>query len=144
MEDDEHGLVGQMRNYMIERIGKTGEIYGVASGLDHRLDAFMLATHAYMIQHSMFHKREADFGIEEVEGLALKYVEPGWRSKMKIKTVANPTVSIEGGVITRNYGNWTNGEPPEVEWPGARKFLSTSKFKHTRRATPGKSIKRKF
>ena len=146
MEDEEGRLVGQMRNYIVERIGKTGEIYGSSAGEDHRLDAFMLAIHAFMVNNSIFHKRDADFIAEEVADSPAMKVIPGFRSNLENKNIT-PQISNLNGMTVRNYGNWTGpGEPPESEWKESPrlKLIRQPGFKHSKRSKSKFKPKRKW
>jgi len=147
MEDDDNRLVGQMRNYIVERIGKTGEIYGSSAGEDHRLDAFMLGIHAFMVNHSIFHKKEAEFAIDEVNDGIMAKIAPGWRSDLESKQNLQPTISKVGDMTVRNYGNWSGpGEPPETEWEDSPrlKLFKSPKFKHKRRSKTNYKPNRKM
>ena len=147
MEDEDGRLVGQMRNYIVERIGKTGEIYGSSAGEDHRLDAFMLAIHAFMVHNSIFHKKEADFITDELAHTPALTVVPGFRSTMDDKNI-NPQVRTTAtGMKVRDYGNWTGpGEPPETEWKEnpRLKLLRQPGFKHSKRGIKKFKPKRKW
>jgi hypothetical protein len=115
VENEEFNLVGQMRGYIIDRVGRYGEVYAstVRDGLDHRLDATMLAAYGYMMDTSIFHKRDMDVVIDNVPGLELAFTKGGWRSNLeKIKDV--PKVSSLSGALLYDHGFWSGeGEPPE-------------------------------
>ena len=146
VEDEEGRLVGQMRNYIVERIGKTGEIYASSAGEDHRLDAFMLAIHAFMVHNSIFHKKDADFITDEISDSPVLTVVPGFRSNLENKNI-NPQISNVNGMTVRNYGNWTGaGEPPEAEWKEnpRLKLIRQPGFKHSRRSKEKFKPKRKW
>lgn len=150
IEDEESNLIGQMRGYIVERVGKTGEVYSstVKDGLDHRLDAFLLATHAWMLQSSVFLKRDHATEAQEVEDfLPTNTAIPGWRRDMQENRVDIPMYTIDG-VPVYNHGNYLRGEPPEV-LPELKEQLTKSmhskrSFKHSSRSLIKPGRKRRF
>jgi len=153
VELDEMNLIGQMRGYVVAKYGKHGEVYEstVRDGLDHRLDAFMLAVYAYTMNTSEFFKRDSDLAMEVAEGLEpVSYIIPGWRSRFKEQIA--PTVRYEAAGIVYDHGNFGGvGEPPEYEMNrdgGLNKVEAAqlgrpSKFKHTPRSQT-KTRRRRF
>ena len=114
VENDELNLIGQMRGYVVARYGKSGEIYEstVRDGLDHRLDAMMLAIHGYMLDTSQFHKWNSDISVEQSDSVLSTNVKPGWRSKFKEQLL--PSVEKRNGITIYRHGNHSNpGEPGE-------------------------------
>jgi len=147
VEDEEKRLIGQMRSYIVERIGKTGEIYSSTIGIDHRLDALLLASHAFMINNSVFHKKNAEFAMEEVGDPLAVAMTPGWRSNLEKSNVHQPKVGNLNGMTTRDYGDYTGrGEPPEVEWEDnpRMKLIRTPEFKHKSRTTGKRNTNRRL
>ena len=143
VEDEEQKLIGQMRGYVVERIGKQGEVYAstVRDGLDHRLDAMMLGIYAYTMDTSVFHKRDSDLAAENVEGFeGISAVKPGWRS-VEQKTF-RPEVQQRDDMTIYNHGSISRGEPEEYELDGKgkpvpikqRTLFNRSGFKHTSRS----------
>jgi hypothetical protein len=143
VEDEEQKLIGQMRGYIIDRVGRHGEVYSstVREGLDHRLDAFMLGIYAYTMDTSIFHKRSSDLGIENVEGFErITDVKPGWRD-IEQETF-RPEVSVRNDMTLYDHGFVPRGEPEEYELdkngkavPIKQKALfNRSGFKHTSRS----------
>jgi hypothetical protein len=143
VEDEEQKLIGQMRGYIIDRVGRHGEVYSstVREGLDHRLDAFMLGIYAYTMDTSIFHKRSSDLGIENVEGFErITDVKPGWRG-IEQETF-RPEVSVRNDMTLYDHGFVPRGEPEEYELdkngkavPIKQKALfNRSGFKHTSRS----------
>ncbi len=150
VENDEEKLIGQMRGYVVERVGKYGEVYASTSrhGLDHRLDAAMLAAYGYMMDTSIFHKRDMDVVADNVPGLETAFARGGWRSNLaKVEQV--PKVSSLNGSLLYDHGDWSGeGEPPEFELnaEGApirvgTLFTESRGFSHKTR-TPSKKSKR--
>jgi hypothetical protein len=139
IENDETQLIGQMRGYIVDRIGKTGEVYAstIKDGLDHRLDAFLLATHGWMMNNSIFLKRESDTQAEVVEeGLPLTSVVPGWRREMKNKSNALP-VYYKDGMPVFVHGHVTHNEPKDMDLETnaklAKQAKSSRRFTHNPR-----------
>ena len=139
-----------MRGYVVERVGKYGEVYASTSrhGLDHRLDAAMLAAYGYMMDTSIFHKRDMDVVADNVPGLETAFARGGWRSNLaKVEQV--PKVSSLNGSLLYDHGDWSGeGEPPEFELnaEGApirvgTLFTESRGFSHKTR-TPSKKSKR--
>ncbi len=153
IENDELNLIGQMRGYVVARYGKTGEIYEstVRDSLDHRLDAFMLAVHGYMLDTSQFHRWESDLAVEQSEKVLSTNVKPGWRSQFKEQNI--PSVEKSNGITIYRHGNHsTPGEPGEYTRDkdgNLKKVGSTIKqndnktFKHRSRSLVNKP-KRRF
>tara|TARA_B100001250_G_scaffold412196_1_gene442780 strand:+ start:613 stop:2952 length:2340 start_codon:yes stop_codon:yes gene_type:complete len=152
VENDELNLVGQMRGYVVARYGKTGEIYEstVRDGLDHRLDAFMLATHGYTLLSNDFYRWESDLVAEQSETILTANVKPGWRSDLKDQKV--PSVENGNGITIYRHGDYSSpGEPGEyvrdkdgnLKKYGEKQQARSSRFKHTER-TLIKKPKRRF
>lgn len=133
MEDEETRLIGQMRGYIVDRIGKTGEVYAstVKGGLDHRLDAFLLATHGWMMNNSIFLKRESDVSAELVEeGLPLTTAIPGWRREMS--DIRGPVpVYYQDGMPVFAHGNYLRGEPPDLDLETNERMSKASESKRS-------------
>lgn len=61
VENDQYRLIGQMRDYSVERVGDRGaEVY--SKGNDHRLDALMLALHGYLVNKDLFMHWQSSVG----------------------------------------------------------------------------------
>lgn len=143
VEDDELKLIGQMRGYIVERVGRSGEVYAstVPGNVDHRLDAMMLGIYAYTLDTSIFHKRESDLVIDNAEGFeTIATVKPGWRSFAEKAML--PVVSHKNDMTSYDHGLVAGHEPKEytldakgVPVPvGSKTIVNRSGFKHTARA----------
>ena len=149
VEDDETKLIGQMRGYVIDRVGRTGDVYlsTVRGGLDHRLDAFILASHAWMLNNSVFLKKDHATDSQEVDFLPTKTTVPGWRREMNENRVDIP-IYFKDGFPIYNHGNYARGEPPEIDIE-ARERLTKSlhskrSFKHSSRSAGNRNKGRRF
>ena len=152
MEDEELRLIGQMRGYVVDKVSAKGEVYAstVRGGLDHRLDAFMLACHAYNLDTSIFFRRDEAAVVDNATGFEhIADVTPGWRSVEK----PAPKVSHRNDMTIFDHGLVTRRDPePEehyVDKQGLARpiqknnMFNRSGFKHTARSVI-KSNKRRF
>jgi len=149
VEDDETKLIGQMRGYIVDRVGRTGDVYlsTVREGLDHRLDAFMLASHAWMLNNSVFLKRDHATDAQEVDFLPTKTAIPGWRREMNENRTDIP-IYFKDGFPVYNHGNYLRGEPPEVDIEAKERLTkslhSKRSFKHSSRSGVNRNRSRRF
>ena len=149
VEDDEQKLIGQMRGYIVDRIGRTGDVYAstVKDGLDHRLDAFMLASHAWMLNNSVFLKREHATEAQEADYLPTNTAVPGWRREMGENRTDTP-IYFKDGLPVYSHGNYLRGEPPEVDIEAKERLTkslhSKRSFKHSTRSNINRNRSRKF
>jgi len=144
VENDETKLIGQMRGYVVERYGKSGEVYASTckGGLDHRLDALMLGIYGFTLSKSIFHKRDSDLAVENSEVEPLLRVAPGWRSEFSEEAAGGPSIRENSdGSVTYNHGNIPgDSEPSEYRKDKDGQLRKTgtsytsSKFKHTKRS----------
>ncbi|MGD9697441.1 hypothetical protein [Acinetobacter sp.] len=113
LEDAEKGLVAQMREYSIARMGQRGEVYEAGPSGDHRLDAFMLAVYAYGMEHDDFLHYNFDVTPRSVDDHLTPVL-----SKSRLHTpaaAANKVTHTADGMTISDYGNWAGkGEPPDI------------------------------
>jgi hypothetical protein len=121
VENDKLRLIGQLRDYVVERIGDRGEVY--SKGNDHRLDAFNLALHGFLLNRDLFmhwqmatrNQAVADHiqpGISKtVTRMATgKRKVGGYRPSVKATTVTDT------GMRINDFGKHPMiGEPPDAE-----------------------------
>jgi len=146
VENDERKLVGQMRQYQIERIGATGEIYGT-SGVDHKLDAMLLSLYGY----GQLNEEFQNWMPGSTARTAPSILQPAIVSakllrqhrQMQQHQQVQHTTGPDGRQV-HDWGNHPGGDPPESENTGPFS-LSTRRrnsrlsmrnvngFNHTRR-----------
>jgi len=113
VEDYDHGLVAQLRQYNVARRGKRGDVYEAGPAGDHKLDALMLALYAYYQEHDNF--LHYDFNIKNTSASdnALRHRV----SSTRINTMGAAPAGYKysnGGILVHDYGDYAKpGEPPD-------------------------------
>jgi len=117
VENNKDLLVGQMRDYRVERVGDSGEIY--SKGNDHRLDAFMLALHGYLVNEDLL----MHWSIATNAAMANNNMLPA-AVQVRLREAAAggyaPTIKgtshTQDGVMVNRFGHYAgSGEPPDAE-----------------------------
>jgi len=123
VENDQYRLIGQMRDYRVERIGDKGEVY--SKGNDHRLDAWILGLHAFLLNKDLLmhwaNAVHAEFASDNITPKSHINRAPGSPKKKGVSVKSS--TSRDG--VTHNYmGKYAGpGEPPDSETlPGRRKM----------------------
>jgi len=131
VEDQERGLVHQMRDYNIKRIGTKGAIYEAGSSGDHTLDATMLAAYAYGKEHAEFLKFDFVTKPQETTNTILPQIISNRFMGQQQQSVPGYTMNAQG-ILVRDIGNWSGkGEPPDAD---DRPTGIAPSVPHTRRA----------
>jgi hypothetical protein len=137
VENNKLALIGQLRDYVVERIGDGGEVY--SKGNDHRLDAFMLALHGYLLNKDLLMHWAAATKSEIVPNTISPASMMASLHSAKTKSKYKPSVkssSTIGGVSVNDLGHhFGTGSPPDSDdLPSS----STTSFRgHTPRAGLG-------
>jgi len=117
IENNKLALIGQLRDYVVERIGESGEVY--SKGNDHRLDAFMLALHGYLLNKDLLMHWAVATKSEIVPNTISPAAMTAAMHSAKAKSGYKPSVkstSTVGGVNMNDLGHhFGSGAPPDAE-----------------------------
>lgn len=113
VELESNRLIGQMRDYSVIRTTDKGEVY--SRGNDHTLDAWLLASHAFLVNHDEFitWNFATNVAVAGDQGLVVPYAIAK-RGLTPERGSPSPNISTRDGMTVRDWGLYPKqGDPPE-------------------------------
>jgi len=116
VELEQNRLIGQMRDYSVLRTTDKGEVF--STGNDHTLDGWMLANHAFLINHDKFLAWDYSIEAEVIKSPILSAHGHARALSPSKPSIQLPTVTSINGITVRDHGLYPKqGEPPEEDDP---------------------------